>query len=442
MNTSDDDAVAEGQVDFLDENGSFDELTDDEQAAAEEVTFDDIADNLEGDDDTDGQATGSDAQPRQSPYQRRRAATRRGGRAGIVIGVLIAATFCFGGTGIAITGSETMPALADNGVTPGVLFLLAAIALATVTFLRSLANVRHELEISHHEGLDAQLRRQLERLVANGGAGRPDTDGNSDSSSEDAQQMRLALQRQDEKINNLTRAIKMYGKPLVDIANHGTEVGAVLTQLQATTETGTDSIREVMSRLETQVLASTGNAPSLQPLQDQFVKLQIAVQAISQRLEDSEMRKAIMRLEDTATQTREQILQLARGESIDNATDKLRAQLDAATTKLHDGLRQMRDGKLGDLENTVRDIQREVATVATATAQIQAAIKSGARPIAAAPSKAPSGQPAPAAQPTAAPAAATPAASGDGGDGYQTGARKTGSKNVLGAIAKLKSMKG
>ena len=254
--------------------------------------------------------------------------------------------------------------------------------------------------------------------------------------------MRLALQRQDEKINNLTRAIKMYGKPLVDIANHGTEVGAVLTQLQATTETGTDSIREVMSRLETQVLASTGNAPSLQPLQDQFVKLQIAVQAISQRLEDSEMRKAIMRLEDTATQTREQILQLARGESIDNATDKLRAQLDAATTKLHDGLRQMRDGKLGDLENTVRDIQREVATVATATAQIQAAIKSGARPIAAAPSKAPSGQPAPAAQPTAAPAAATPAASGDGGDGYQTGARKTGSKNVLGAIAKLKSMKG
>ena len=57
------------------------------------------------------------------------------------------------------------------------------------------------------------------------------------ASGEELEQVLHNLQRQDEKINNLTKALKMYGKPLVEVNRHVTEVGlktkAIATQVEA-----------------------------------------------------------------------------------------------------------------------------------------------------------------------------------------------------------------
>jgi uncharacterized membrane protein len=102
----------------------------------------------------------------------------------------------------------------------------------------------------------------------------------------------------------------------------------------------------------------------------------------------------------------------------------------------------------------VREIQREIAGVATVVHQIQNSVRTGAtrnvaadaatpRPTATAAAAEPAPAAAAAVTTTSAPA---PQPSGDstaadGGGGYQTGARATSGKNVLGAIAKLRQMK-
>jgi hypothetical protein len=81
-------------------------------------------------------------------------------------------------------------------------------------------------------------------------------------------------------------------------------------------------------------------------------------------------------------------------------------------------------------------------------AQINAAVKSGARldasaaPTATATAAAPSPATSPAPSSPAPTADGGVAPSNGGGGGYQTGARSSSGRNVLGAIARLKQMKG
>jgi uncharacterized protein YoxC len=282
----------------------------------------------------------------------------------------------------------------------------------------------------------------------------------------------MAVQRQDDKVNNLTRAIKMYGKPMMEIANQGTDLAGSVAAVKTLVEGGSESARQAMVRMETQLRTNqashkqelgelqqsllklvtridqlnTGGDAGLAPLQQKLGQLEVSIAAIAQRLEDSEVRKSLLRLEEVASKERDTLQQLLRGDAVRQASTELQGQIDKTTRGLTEGLAQLRDNNLGGIETAVREIQREVSGVATSLSQMNAAMKNGMRPATAAaptPTVAPAAPAAPTGTPSAAPAAtATPtaAASGEGG-GYQTGTRATPSKNVLGAIAKLKQMK-
>ena len=331
--------------------------------------------------------------------------------------------------------------------------------------LRGLQRQADEDRTARDEAMSS-LQQELRELLA----ARHPEGGESDAQ----QHVLLAVQRQDEKVNNLTKAIKMYGKPMMEIANQGTDLAGSIAAVKTLVDGGTESTRQALARMETQLrtqqstqkqelgdlgrslqqLASRleqagGNgSATLAPLQQKLGQIEVAIAAVSQRLEDNEVRKSLLRLEEVAAKERETLQQLLRGDAVVKASTELQGQLDRATRGLTEGLTQLRDNNLGGLETAVREIQREVTGVATTVAQINAAVKNGARaaaaaPTAAAPAPASAPAPTPAPAPTAAPAGSTPAATAPAGEagGYQTGTRATTGKNVLGAIAKLKQMK-
>jgi hypothetical protein len=312
-----------------------------------------------------------------------------------------------------------------------------------------------EMEVQGQQTAD-ELRDTLAQLLA-GHNGTNSTNSNADSAA-DMQHVMLSLQRQDQKINNLTKAIKMYGKPLMEIAGQGTELAGSVAQVRSLTEGAAESNRQAINRVEQLVRSSSGKN-DLGDLPEQVGKLQVSLAAMSQRLEDNEVRKSLVRVEDATTQLRSHLETLLTGETVKSATAELQTSLTKATAELSNGIKQLQDGNLAGLETSVRDIQRELSGLATGMSQVQAAVKSGAR-VAQAP------------QPTAPEATATsqaakvqsannPSSSNPGSDnpgssaaagttataevetaGYSTGKRKTTGKNVLGAIAKLKQMKG
>ena len=361
----------------------------------------------------------------------------------------------------------TLAGLGRFGVEPASLLVAGLVLVLAGVNRRRLGTLQEQIDQTRNHDADTttSLRESLQFLVDAQHASneRPPAAG------EELQHVLIALQRQDEKINNLTKAIKMYGKPLMEISGQGTELAGSLNQAKTSIEAGNDAASKAFARIETQLksqaapgkefaelaaavqkvgaavdaLQKKGNAgPSLEPLQQQVGRLEVSVAAIGQRLEDSELRKSLLRLEDTTQKARDDMQQLLRGENLQKATTQLQDRLDKATGRLTEGLTQMRDGHLGGLETSIREIQREVSGVATTVAQIQASVKAGAR-AAAAPAPAAAAAPAPAPTPERTPAATTPAtpAADSAGTGYQTGTRSSGGKNVLGAIAKLKQMK-
>jgi hypothetical protein len=382
-----------------------------------------------------------------------------------------------------------LPRVTDRlGASPALTFVLGA-ALVGVGRLR---RQFHQLQLDHQDEATANattfanLLDGLQRLAERA----PSSSGEDSPQQQDLQHVLIALQRQEEKLNNLTKATKMYGKPLMEIAAQTTEVAGTMHHLRSGFDTNGELQRQMHGRLENQLRgvgglkadletltnglqkldeAVTGLAtaptkvPSLEPLQQHVARLEVAVQAIAQRLEDTEVRKSLLRLESAQEQANGALQQLSRQEAVVQLATTLQRQIEGATARMCDGLVQLRDGNLGGLETGLREVQREVAGVATSVAQIQAAVKGGGlRTGATAPTSTPAPAPAAAPTPTTAatpasgaaateptPALAAAAAStsvpmadqASGGNAYQTGTRSTTGKNVLGAIAKLKQMK-
>ena len=392
-----------------------------------------------------------------------------GGRAGnksLLLGVLLGVSAI---VLAAMPASATVTQLTHFGVGPQTLLILGAILFAGgVTRRRVGALVQRIDDVEKGDRDWAQSARESLHFLVEAqqlSNERPPAAG------EELQHVLVALQRQDDKLANLTKAVKMYGKPLMEISSQGTELGGSLAQMKSALEAVANANRAAFAQLESRVqangtpakelnellevvlkiddaintLRTKSNAPSLEPLQQQVGRLEVNVAAIGQRLEDSEVRKSLLRLEEVAQQTNTE-LHKVRGDGLQKATAHLEERLDKATGRLSDGLQQIRQTNLAGLEGTVRDLQRELSGVATAVAQIHAAVRSGARPGAVAPAAtaAPAAPVATAAAAMVTAGSAAPAnaaaASGDP-NGYQTGVRSTSSKNVLGAIAKLKQMK-
>jgi len=351
------------------------------------------------------------------PAQRHRPAPqrRRRGAATAAAGFAV----LLGGLALGAAPHGAASAWAERvGATPGNLVVLGAV-LAGVGATRRRQACLEDLVDAHAEragaGADA-LREHLSSLATAQPPGRAEA-----PQGEELQHLLIAVQRQDDKLNNLTKAIKMYGKPLMEISEQGAELGAAVAALAG----------------------RTGAAGALEPLQQQVARVEVAVQAIAQRLEDSEVRRCLLRLEDAAQQARDDVQTLLRGDSIARAAEQLQRHVDQTTARLAEGLSRLREGNLGGIESAVRDIQREVSGVATAVAQIQASVQKGvARPATAA---APASDAPTAAAPPPAPGAqaAQPSRPADGkaGAAYATGTLSTSGKNVLGAIARLKQMK-
>lgn len=293
---------------------------------------------------------------------------------------------------------------------------------------------------------------------------------------EELERVLMALERQDEKVNNLTKALKMYGKPLMEIANGSADVTSQVNAMRTQVQTLEQSLQKLSTGTPsgewTETIARKIEAMadkfSPQGLQQQLVRLEASVQSISQRLDDSEVRKSLLRLEDAEKTRSRKLEELARTDTVHQDVEKLENQIDRGLGKLGQVLEQLRNGNLGTIETSMRDMQRELAGLATAVAQIQQSVRTGGGRNAAAPTSqnqnAPQAPSTPQASQSAAPApsattdanatASKPAAAPAnpvetqglsdaqaGAAQNQTGTRATSGKNVLGAIAKLKKLK-
>ena len=398
----------------------------------DELPFDDLDDDEEEEGDAESESYAA-RQPiaRRSRYRRRRSDTHKvqSGAPAMFTGLLLTvAAF--------VTCVVPAAAAAVHGIAvdPQIVLLLGIALFAIGAGQRRGGGVQQrieQLDADRREGEDELYDALAELLGQQNPAGGAIEGG-------DMQRVLLSLQRQDEKINNLTKAIKMYGKPLMEIAGQGTDLAGSVAQVRALVEGNRESARLANHRIEERIDAAA-KSTDLGDLPAQIEKLHVSLAAVTQRLEDSEVRKSLVRLEDSGKQMQQELQELQRGDRVREASEQLQERLNDATKGLNDGIAQLRDGNLGDLETTVREIQREVAGLATGVAQIQAAVKSqGKVAVAAAAVAAPAS--APAGSSTAAP---TKAEGEDvNGDSYKTGKRNSGGKNVLGAIAKLKKMKG
>ncbi|MFM1872758.1 MAG: hypothetical protein RL398_2180 [Planctomycetota bacterium] len=415
---------------FFDEDSAAPEhgydLTDD-AAAYEAEAYDAEGEGEDG-------AAQVDAREHAEPAAGPTPTTRVGNGLGTTV---VGAVLATAGIAVGVLNGPLTAQLSGFGLSSSTLVTVGGALVAAGIVLRRLAQGVHG---------QAAIRQDLLRLAA----AQNDHAERAPAAGDEVQHVLLSLQRQDEKLNNLTKAIKMYGKPLMEIAGTSTEVASTLAQVRAAVDAGQEERR----RIATAIAGMAQNAPEvdLGPVQERLRRLEVAVAAVSQRLEQPELQKSLLRLEDAAKATEEKLQRLVQGEKVDAATSKLQASLDGAASKLLDGLGQLRDGNLGGLESSVREIQREIAGVATVVHQIQNSVRTGATRNVAADAATP--------RPTAAAAAAEPAAAtaatttsapapqpsgdstaADGGGGYQTGARATSGKNVLGAIAKLRQMK-
>jgi len=472
-----DDEHDEAVDEQYDEDDGYEEDAEDEEQDDEEPFPFEDDDEQASDDDGDSDEQRDD----RTPYAQRRqvAAPARsasvGGGFSMVLGIAMT---------IAAIAVAVVPSLAAQlgtiGLEPQIVLLMGIAVFTLGAGQRRVGRMQQRLDEleGERQDRDDELRDTLRELLHNQQEGKPALDDGNE-----LQHALLSLRRQDEKINNLTRAIKMYGKPLMEIANQGTELASQIGQLRQTVDGNREVTQQAFAKLGQAVMSNSetaqkgldaleqaitgsgdasqkafaklaqqlGDAPKstdLGELPNQVGRLEVALAAITQRIEDSEVRKSLVRLEDTSKQLQDEMKTLQRDDSARATAEELQQKLTLATRDLSNGIAQMREDNLGALEGSVRDIQREVSGLATGLAQLQAAVKSGARATAAPAPTPAAASPAPAATSPSTPAAAPQPAGGadaadsDGDGGYATGKRKSTGKNVLGAIAKLKQMKG
>ncbi len=269
--------------------------------------------------------------------------------------------------------------------------------------------------------LQDQLHHQFQDFVANIPSSSSDGAG-----IEDIDRVLMALQRQDEKINNLTRATKMYGKPMVEIttqvsdtANQLKDLNNALTELK--NEVG--MIKELKGSLDAMIQeSSSASEKATQPLAAQLSSLQELIQQLPSQ-HSAELKS----------------LQEQLGQSVGGRMDETQKHLASAVEKL---LANNKDSSLTELESTLDSIKGALSGISKDIGQLRNSSPSpAAAPAPAAPSQA-APAPAPAA---AAPAPATNEAGSKpppGGLAHSiAGSKKGAGKNVLGAIAKLKNMR-
>ena len=321
------------------------------------------------------------------------------------------------GAALALLGFAQLfvPAVAEfapAGWTAQLTLTIGAVLVALGVGQRRVGAMQQQLEEHEQEraARDAMVTESLEQLLARSADRDPEADR--------SEQALLALQRQDQKINNLTKATKMYGKPLMEIAAQGAEVSGKVSQLQA-------ALKAIASERD----PARGEL-DLGPVADRIDAVTRALAELHQqtRADSRACRDALEQLHSQPTGAQ--------------SDEQLQVRLAEATTRISADIDRLRDQNFASIEASVSDIRREVTALAGAVGELQTAPAAGKQPS---PPAEASSQATEAGAPSDAPAQAAGAERSplsDEGSGYATGARKSRGANVLGAIAKLKQMKG
>ena len=141
-----------------------------------------------------------------------------------ISGVVIGALAVGGVAGV----SGVLDTVGALGLGPG-MFLVTGIVLVVLGSIRTQSHQRARHDELHLGRIERALERLSTREVPTAAPSAPQTD---DARIDHAL---LALERQDEKLANLTRATKMYGKPLIDITKQVAELADQLSELSGAT---------------------------------------------------------------------------------------------------------------------------------------------------------------------------------------------------------------
>lgn len=344
-------------------------------------------------------------------------------------------------SGLAAFGS--VPALTEllgKGLLGGSALLAAGAVLITAASL-----ARRQTEASHwlaqhqaslldtvQSGVDELLAYQ--RAIAE----RPPKDD-----TEALDRATLAIQRQDEKLANLSKALKMYGKPLMDISQQTSEISQLVADLGQSVQATKTGQEQATRSLETVLRGQLDGlearqTPQAQKLEDLATATRAQQQALITLQKDS--REGIQRhtsLERMLDELKKQVL--AASERLEKHDDT------KAVTQIAAQVESARDAILAQLKRDIATLQTQLSRVQAVAANVQAASvaapQAAAQPAPVAAAAAPASAE-PAAEAPSAPAAASPEGLGPGGLAQSiAGEKKTQSKNVLGAIAKLKNMR-
>lgn len=252
-----------------------------------------------------------------------------------------------------------------------------------------LAGLTHTAESD--SDLSAHIHEQLNYLIDNQST--PTTSGGN---ADEIQQIAHLLERQEQKITNLSKATKMYGKPLLEITNKVAESARQLTDLSE----ALDSVKATMEQ-STQQLAATVKESMGSDLGDVTAKL-VEASKTSLRTAEDLKQDLTTRFTETADKIAEDLAQLDR--RVEHARAAIVTSVKSISTE---------GGSSADYTDTLNRIQRDISELNSGFANLSA---SGSL------------------------------AGGNGkGDGdnpeARTGKRPAG-KGVNDAIAKLKQMRG
>jgi len=374
------------------------------------------------------------ATPRRSSRGRYRTApqpSRSSGTGLCFIGLLLV----LGGLALAVLVTSK-PALLGNltqflttGVTPGTIVMAGFALLAAGLAVRANQN---DDTVRLEETL-VRVEDSVERLAQSTSAIEGD----------ELHRALLLLQRQDEKVNNLTKAIKMYGKPLVELGNASSDTLGSLRDVQQTLKAISEqgggieqSLAELAVRVS-EVHGRQGKEELLQLLESQ--ESQARAQAAAQEAQQAHAEE-IQKLAAGITALRDSQSDSAS----QDALRRVEARVDQAVAKLDESIAAASAGP--DYEDSFRSLQRELQGLATTLGNIQANVNRGGmvassapQPTASAPAASGALSSAPA-EPVAADGTNKPGPGGLASSNAGTQQAK-GGKNVLGAIAKLKQMR-
>ncbi len=306
----------------------------------------------------------------------------------LIGGLLLAGSIVLAGWSVSVAG-ELPQWLVHTGLRPFDVFSigLALLIIAALKRGQDMATNRTAMQLAPIldtvEHVSSQVAAQVEAGVDH----------------EEFAQIPVLLQRLDEKITNLSKATKMYGKPLIDVATQMQGAAQHLQEIEQSLDSVVDKVETSSEKLGHDLgtlLEGAKDASGIFP-REEFEALVAASQRAAAAIEEVKLELA------TAPET---------------------PKNDPAV----EGLQQSVDSIRGEIQGLVQTVRG----IATAPA-------SAAAPAAGAPKAQKPAAPAPTPQSTEAPA--KPAGSADGLANQIAGERKTKGKNVLGAIAKLKQMR-